>query len=268
MTEEAMAGEGNFIWHELMTTDTAAAAQFYSAVVGWTADKADNTTAGGMDYTLFKIPGFDMGSAGMMALTPEMRAGGARPAWMGYVYVDDVDAKSADVTARGGAVHMQPTDIPGIGRFSVVADPHGATFYLFKPIPPEGGLPEMPTPGSPGTFGWNELYAGDLGEAFDFYAGLFGWAKSMAVPMGEMGDYQLFAVEGRDIGGMMKKMDQMPAPFWNYYITVEAIDAAIERVKAQGGTIINGPHPVPGGAWVVQGMDPQGAAFALTAAKR
>ena len=72
-----MAGEGNFIWHELMTTDTASAAAFYSAVVGWASEKAGNTTAGGMDYTVFKIPGYEMGTAGMMALTPEMRAGGA-----------------------------------------------------------------------------------------------------------------------------------------------------------------------------------------------
>lgn len=263
-----MAGEGNFIWHELMTTDTASAAAFYSAVTGWKAEKAGNTTAGGMDYTLFKIPGFEMGTAGMMALTPEMRAGGARPAWIGYVFVDDVEAKTAEVTTRGGTVHMGPTDIPGIGRFSVVADPHGATFYLFKPIMPDGPMPDMPEPGSPGTFGWNELNAGNLDEAFDFYSGLFGWTKSMAVPMGEMGVYQLFANEGRDTGGMMRKLDHVPMPFWQFYITVDAIDAAVERVKAHGGTITNGPHPVPGDAWIAEGNDPQGAKFALTAAKR
>lgn len=263
-----MAGEGNFIWHELMTTDTAAAARFYSAVVGWRAEKADSTTAGGMDYTLFKIPGYDMGTAGMMALTPEMQAGGARAAWMGYIHVDDVDAKTKAVAVRGGAVHMQPTDIPSIGRFSVVADPHGAPFYLFKPIPPAGGMPAMPEPGSPGTFGWNELNAGNLDEAFDFYSALFGWTKSTAVPMGEMGVYQVFAGEGRDIGGMMRKPAQAPVPYWSFYITVEAIDAAVERVKAHGGTIVNGPHPVPGDAWIAEGVDPQGARFALTAAKR
>lgn len=263
-----MQGEGNFVWYELMTTDTASAAQFYNAVVGWKTEKAGNTTADGMDYTVFNIPGAAMGTAGMMALTPEMQAGGAQPAWMGYIDVADVDAKTEAVARAGGRVFVPPTDIPGIGRFSVVADPHGASFYLFKPIPPEGGMPDMPKPGTPGTFGWNELYAGELGEAFDFYVALFGWTKSMVVPMGEAGDYQIFALDGRDLGGMMKKMDQMPMAFWNYYITVDAIDAAVERVKAQGGTIINGPHPVPGDAWIVQGMDPQGAMFSLTAGRR
>jgi predicted enzyme related to lactoylglutathione lyase len=268
MAEDPMAGEQNFVWYELMTTDTAAAAEFYACVVGWHPEKAMNTTAGGDTYTVFNIPGAAMGTAGMMALTADMLAGGARPAWLGYIYTDDVDRKSAEVKARGGSVHVPPTDIPGIGHFSVVADPHGAIFYLFRPMMPEGPMPEMPKPGTPGTFGWNELYAGNLDEAFDFYSALFGWTRSMVVDMDALGPYQLFASGGRDIGGMMKKLDQMPMAFWNYYITVDAIDAAIERLKEKGGTVMNGPHPVPGGAWIVQAMDPQGAMFALTAAKR
>jgi uncharacterized protein len=263
-----MAYEGQFIWHELMTRDMAAAAQFYGAVVGWTHDVADNMTAAGERYMLFKIPGQEMGVCGMMALTSQMIDGGARPGWIGYVAVDDVDAKATAFTRYGGTVHMPPTDIPGIGRFAVVADPHGAILNLFKPQMPEGPLPDMPKPGTPGTVGWNELYAGDGAEAFDFYSRLFGWQKSNAVDMGPMGVYQVFALEGRDIGGMMTKMETMPIPFWNYYFTVEALDPAIAILKAQGGTVINGPHEVPGGAWIVQALDPQGAMFSLTAARR
>ena len=263
-----MSGEGIFLWHELMCNDPVAAGAFYEAVVGWKVSLAPNTTASGDEYRVFSIPGFEMGVAGMMAIRPDMAAGGVRPAWVGYILADDVDAKARDVVNRCGTVHMAPTDIPGIGRFAVVADPHGATFYIFKPKMPDGPMPEMPKPGSPGTFGWNELYAGDVEEAFSFYSALFGWSKSTAVDMDAMGVYQLFACGGRDIGGMMRKMDQMPMPFWNYYITVDAIDAAVERVKAHGGSIINGPHPVPGGSWIAQGIDPQGAMFALTSGTR
>lgn len=262
-----MQGEGNFVWHELMTTDPEAAGEFYRAVAGWTTAEM-GATAGGAPYTVFSIPGASMGTAGMMKLTAEMQAGGARPTWMGYIDVADVDGRADALIKAGGKVHMPPTDIRGVGRFAVVADPHGAVFYIFKPTPPEGGVPEMPKPGTPGTIGWNELYAGNVDEAFAFYSGLFGWEKSTGVDMGAMGVYQLFALNGRDLGGMMRKMDEMPVPFWNYYITVEAIDAAIERVKQAGGSIINGPHPVPGGAWIVQGMDPQGAMFSLTAGSR
>jgi uncharacterized protein len=263
-----MALQGQFIWHELMANDTAGAAAFYSAVVGWAPNRAANTTADGAAYTVFNIPGFEMGVGGMMALTPEMQANGARPMWMGYIGVDDVDAKAKELADNGGAVHMPPTDIPGIGRFSVVSDPHGAMFYLFKPNMPDGPLPEMPQPGTPGTVGWNELYAGNAEDAFDFYSRMFGWTRSQGVDMGPMGIYQLFALDGRDLGGMMTKPDSMPVPFWNYYFTVPRLDPAIDTLKAKGGSVINGPHQVPGGAWIVQATDPQGAMFSLTAGER
>ena len=67
---------------------------------------------------------------------------------------------------------------------------------------------------------------------------------------------------------MMKKMAQEPMAHWVYYINVEAIDAAVERVKSAGGQVINGPMEVPGGSWIVNGLDPQGAMFALVAPKR
>jgi predicted enzyme related to lactoylglutathione lyase len=61
----------------------------------------------------------------------------------------------------------------------------------------------------------------------------------------------------------------MPAPpHWLFYFNVPALDAAIAMVTGGGGSVINGPMEVPGGAWIVQCFDPQGAAFALVAPKR
>jgi predicted enzyme related to lactoylglutathione lyase len=71
------------------------------------------------------------------------------------------------------------------------------------------------------------------------------------------------------IGGMMNKppaMAQVP-PYWAIYFRVPDINAAAERVKANGGTILNGPMEVPGGDWILTGMDPQGASFSLHAKK-
>jgi predicted enzyme related to lactoylglutathione lyase len=67
---------------------------------------------------------------------------------------------------------------------------------------------------------------------------------------------------------MMVKPPSMQAPSWTFYFNVPAIDAAAERVTSSGGTIINGPMEVPGGTWIVQCLDPQGAMFALSAATR
>ena len=84
-----------------------------------------------------------------------------------------------------------------------------------------------------------------------------------------MGTYPLFDHGSRTIGGMMnkpKEMAQAP-PHWAIYFLVPDINAAVERITANGGTIRNGPMEVPGGDWILNAMDPQGAAFALHAKK-
>ena len=253
---------GKFVWIELMTSDPKAAEGFYSKVVGWSAKDSGQP---GMSYTLLSMGATMMG--GLMAIPEEAKRMGAGPIWLGYIAVDDVDAYAAKITAAGGRVLKEPTDIPGMLRFAVVADPYMTAFMIMKGFgdPPEGG---MPAPGTPGSVGWRELHAGDGPGAFDFYSGLFGWTKDQAVDMGAMGVYQTFKTAGEQGGGMMTKMPQSPRPFWLYYFNVDAIDAASTRVKDAGGQIINGPMQVPGERWIVQGLDPQGAMFALLAGKR
>jgi predicted enzyme related to lactoylglutathione lyase len=256
---------GKFVWYELMTTDTKAAEAFYTAVVGWTAKDSGMP---GMAYTILWAG--DATIAGLMALPDEVRKMGAPPAWSGYIAVDDVDAAVEKVKRLGGMIHMPPTDIPQVGRFAVAADPQGAVFLPFKPIPP-ATPPVVPAPGSPGTIGWHELYASDWEKAFAFYSDMFGWKKDQAVEMGPgVGTYQLFTLAsgGPAIGGMFNKPAEVPVNFWLYYFTVDGIDAAVERVNANGGKVLFGPMEVPGGAFIVQCQDPQGAMFALTGPRK
>ena len=251
MSDQPRAGK--FGWYELQTTDAAAAEAFYCAVVGWRAEHMGAQPEG---YTLFNTA--KGGVAGMMTLG----AGEGPAQWVGYVGVDDVDAAAARIKAAGGALRQPPTDVPGILRFAGVADPQGTPFVVFRGNSPDG----PPTGGAdePGYIGWHELLALDGAKAFDFYAGQFGWTKTGAHNMGPMGDYQLWTDgRGADAGGMMTKPEGAPGPMWNYYFTVDAIDAATERVKKAGGAIVNGPHQVPTGDWIVQGIDPQGATFSL-----
>jgi len=247
---------GNFVWYELMTTDAKAGEAFYRDVVGWGAQKAG---VPGVDYTL--LTAGSTPTAGMMTMPAEVCAAGWRPGWMGYVAVDNVDATARRVIELGGRVYKEPQDIPGVGRFAVVADPQGAAFALIKWETPHEDV--AAAPGTPGHAGWRELYAGDLTTAFEFYSRLFGWTKASAIDMGPMGTYQLFGLGGEPMGGMMTKCEQIPQPGWNYYFNVDGAGAAAERVKKKGGQILNGPLEVPGGSWVVQGRDPQGATFAL-----
>jgi uncharacterized protein len=218
----------------------------------------------GMTYTLFTVG--ETHVSGLMDLPEDARKRSAPPSWLGYVAVDDVDATAEHAKRLGGAVHVPPRDIPNVGRFSIIADPQGATLgLLFRSSNP--GQDHPPELGSAGRAGWNELLATNWETAFAFYGELFGWRKAEAVPIGERGVYQLFSAGGLPIGGMFTKPPMVPVPFWLYYFNVSDIDAAAARVTASGGQILNGPMEVPGGSWIVQCRDPQGAMFALVGAR-
>lgn len=249
-----------FFWYELMTTDVPASAAFYADVVGWRTEAFQ----GGEGYTIVKAGANDVG--GLMGMPAEAAAMGVKPCWMGYIYTPDVDAATEAVAKAGGAIHRPATDIPGVGRFSVVADPQGAAFMLMAP---KGEAPaERPDPAAPGQVGWRELYAGDWEKAFDFYASQFGWTKTEAMDMGPMGTYQLFSSGPDQMGGMMTKPAEVPMPFWLFYFNVPALDAAVAKATARGGKVLNGPMEVPGGSFIAQLADPQGVMFALAAPRR
>ncbi len=245
-----------FVWYDVMTTDTRAAEAFYSNVVGWQMKNSGMPAPG---YTLL-MDGNDM-VGGLMTLPEDARAMGAPSAWMGYIGVSDVDACAGEIVAAGGKIHRPPQDIPGVGRFAVAADPHGAGFLIFTPSTTEEPAPVAPM--TPRRIGWHELHAGNLDEAFAFYEKLFGWTKAERHDMGGGLIYQTFATGGLPVGGMMTKMESTPHPHWAYYIAVADFDAAVARITANGGAIIMQPHEVPGGAWIVVAQDPQGAHFCL-----
>ena len=259
---EASSPSGKFVWYEYMGNDLKAAVDFYTAVVGWSAKDAGM----GFDFAYQILSTGSTMVAGMMDVPEEAKAMGAKPSWMGYIWVEDVDKALPKLTAAGGKVYKAPADIPGVGRFAVVADPDGAAFMLFRDA--GGNPPPPPPPGTPGLVGWRELHAGDGAGAFAFYSGQFGWKKERDHDMGPMGVYHVFDAGDGQQGGIFTKTPQTPAPFWLYYFNVDAIDAAVERVKAHGGKVVNGPMETPNGRWILQGLDPQGAMFALVAPKR
>jgi predicted enzyme related to lactoylglutathione lyase len=251
---------GKFVWYELMTPDTGAAAKFYASFLPWTAKDAGTP---GMNYTLFNLG--DFGVAGMMAMPADAAPRNIPPNWSGYIAVDDVDAVAARIKKDGGAIHHDPQDIPGIGRFAVAADPQGAVFLLFKPTRTDA--PPLPAPSTPGIVGWRELHTTDRKAAMDFYAKQFGWGKGEAMDMGPMGTYQIVTRGDAMLGGMFDSPAAARHPFWLYYFNVAGIDAALEKVTKAGGKLTNGPMQVPGGNWIVQCVDPQGAHFALVGPK-
>jgi predicted enzyme related to lactoylglutathione lyase len=250
---------GKFVWYEWMGADPERAAKFYGEVLGWSVME---TGMAGFPYWIASAGPHGVG--GLFATPKE--AQGAPPCWSGYIAVDDVDAAAKKLAAGGGKVMRPAFDIPNVGRAALVADSQGVPFLLFQPNP-GGPPPPEPMDATPGLVGWRELHALDGKAALDFYAAQFGWREDRQHDMGPMGVYHIFDAGGQQ-GGMMTRFAQGPGPCWLYYINVDAADAANARVTAMGGKILNGPHEVPGGLFVTQCADPEGAMFGLSAPKR
>ncbi|HLY00295.1 MAG TPA: VOC family protein, partial [Roseiarcus sp.] len=105
---------GKFVWYDQMSNDLPGAEKFYSKVVGWSL--APNTM-NAQKYTLLKAGETMVG--GLMPIPEEAARMGARPAWMGYIAVDDVTKYADKVKGAGGAIHRPPTEIPNVGTFAI-----------------------------------------------------------------------------------------------------------------------------------------------------
>jgi predicted enzyme related to lactoylglutathione lyase len=260
---EIMANKhGEFIWYELMTRDPFAAKGFYDDVVGWTIGER---LPGDIDYRVIAAGNTFVG--GVFRLTDEMCEHGARPIWLGYIGVDDVDVTVSRAETLGGRVLMPARDIPDIGRIAMVADPQGAPFYVMRGAV-EGKTSTAFNPTADGHCCWNELSTTDQTAALTFYGRLFGWSSDEVLPMGDMGEYVFFKHLGGRIGAVTAHMGKREVPSWLYYFHVPDIDAAKARAEALGGRILHGPLEVPIGEQIIIGTDPEGVTFALVGTKK
>ncbi|MGQ7847304.1 VOC family protein [Granulosicoccus sp. 3-233] len=249
--------QGDFIWYELMTRDADAAQAFYSEVLGW---QFSDSGMPGMDYRIGSMG--DVPVVGLLNLTDEMLENGAYPQWTGYISVDDVEDSVRRTSKSGGGLLMDPQDVEGVGRFAFVTDPHGVPFYLMSATG-EASQSFAKYQPADGHCAWNELLSPEPDAALQFYCDLFGWQKADEMDMGEMGMYQMLRQDDYLIGAVMKKPMEAPTPLWIYYFRVPDIDAATKHVSDQGGRLLHGPTDIPGGEFIAQGLDPQGALFAI-----
>ncbi len=257
-----MSATGSFIWYELMTSDATAAAKFYGMVVGWEiADHADPQS--GMDYRM--IGRGDGGyNGGVLALTADMVEHGARPTWLGYLHVADVDGAVKAIVADGGRLLMPRKDLP-VGAIAMVADPMGTPFYVMAPIPPR----ESPTRRA--TFLMSpprSTCAGTNSRALTSRAQSGSMRSTSASNSRTACRWARWAVMTSSItaayaSAIMQKAPQNPNAAWLFYFGVQSVTAAKAAIEKGGGKVMNGPHQVPGGDWVVIAVDPQGAVFGV-----
>lgn len=244
---------GEFIWYELMTSKPQQAQAFYETVLDWKVTSHDP------GYSIIEAGG--MGVGGVLTLSDEMCAEGARPVWIGYVAVDDVDEAASKVAELGGSLLMPPKDIPDIGRLAMVADPQGIPFYLMR-----GTMEERSTAFSaeaPGHCCWNELVSPDQDGAIAFYGALLGWENTESIPISDGVEYKFLHHHGAMIGAVSPCTDPQQPAGWTFYFRVADIGVAKETIVADGGDILFGPEEVPGSDYILIGKDTEGVILGL-----
>ena len=227
---------GDVGYVSLWTPDAERAATFYGHVLGWTYDRQTNrVTNTALPTGIFQVDG---------------------PQTMLCCYaVDDLDGARQAITDGGGEPGREIAF--DFGTVLDAVDPAGVAFAVFKPAP---GTPRPALNGTgPGELSYITYFAENSADFRAFYSRVLhwtfesgrvedGWAVQESHPMAGMAGS---ATTGRPA-------QPSTVPMW----TVEDIDAAVERVRAAGGTVIEEPSTQSYGRSALC-TDDQGARFYL-----
>jgi hypothetical protein len=122
--DPAKTATGEWAWNELWTSDPSRALAFYECTFGFSHDTMDMGPGG--TYTMLKKDGVSRGGIAR-SVNPD-----AASMWLPYVEVSDCDETAARAGRNGGRVLSAPADIPGVGRFAIVADPLGVAIAMLR----------------------------------------------------------------------------------------------------------------------------------------
>jgi len=256
MSERTSYQPGTPSWIELSgTPDIEASARFYADLFGWEMPELPNSAELG-GYRRAKLNGKDIAG-----VSPRMQD--EQPCvWSTYISVESADATLGKVREAGGSVMFGPDDVMDLGKLGVFSDPTGAVLGVWEP----GTFAGAEVVNEDGSWGWNELNTRDIAASKEYYTQVFDWTTEEQ-DMGEMGTYTIWKGGTESRAGMLDFSSMAPAeapPHWLIYFIVADADTAIEKVKAGGGSVINGPFDSGMGPMAVV-QDPQGAVFALIA---
>jgi predicted enzyme related to lactoylglutathione lyase len=248
MAEITSYSEGVPCWVDLAATDVESAKQFYTALFGWDFLDAGPDSGG---YWLAALRGKQVAGIGPTQ-SPDQPS-----AWTTYLWTDDVDATAKLIADAGGSLLVEPMDVSDHGRMAIAADATGAVFGLWQGKAHRGSA----LANEHGAFTWNELTTSDTAAAREFYSAVFGYTYD---PVEGGMDYQIFQVGERGVGGFMGQTEGMPEmpPHWSVYFEVDDTDAAVARVRDNGGQVVVSAQDTPYGRMAVV-QDCCGAFFNL-----
>jgi len=224
---------GRWVWGDLVTSDVAAAADFYGKVFGWTFE-----TYGGQDdrdtYTLALADGLPIG--GLVFDQRAMKGDVPSARWIGLISVTDVRAAADAVTQGGGKVVVAPTVLGERGETSVFQDPEGT---LFGVVRSKNGDPADYV-GDLNEWVWLDLWTADVDQATRFYSAVAGY---QVVPLEQEGLRSgAHLVSGNYVrAGIMQKHDASVSAVWLPYLRVADAKAAADKARAAGGKVVREP---------------------------
>lgn len=234
-------------WTDLVTPDVKAAQAFYSSVIGWTFQDADE------EYGGYSIAQTDGAAAAGIGPLPE----GAHTAWTLYFASDNADKTAELITENGGTVLVEPVDVGPLGRMLIATDPSGAAFGVWQAKSTIGaGIVN-----EPGALMWEDLRSKSPDASREFFAALFDYSYENVPAAND--DYKIFMLPGEELpaGGMggMMGMDGAPS-HWVVYFAVSEVDTATTAAEAGGGSILVPTFDSPYGRMALL-SDPAGAMF-------
>ncbi|MDX1405100.1 MAG: VOC family protein [Woeseiaceae bacterium] len=244
---------GKFIWHDLITEDIDAAQRFYGEMFGWTFE--NSASRNGRDYVVARDGGVYV--AGMVSVPP--RADGRNVSrWLPYLSVTDVDAAVGDGVGAGATVAVAAQNVP-IGRVAAIIDSDGAVVGLVRSR--IGDPDDQTTRTAPGRPVWTELLANDPVSAAQFYRNIAGFDLRIIERRG--GEYTLLSSGGVDRAGIFRKPSRDMASTWLTHFGVGNPEAAAQRAKELGGTILLPVSPELRDGTIAVVTDPAGAVLVL-----
>lgn len=243
--------DGRFVWQDLVTTDAAAARQFYGALLGW--EFAD-TSRSGRPYVLARTAA---GLVGGLVDVRDLKDAGSQ--WVSYVAVADVERTIQQVQTGGGKVLVPPTTTSA-GRASVILDPQGAALGLLQP---SRELPADPVQPVTAHFFWREYLAQDAAKALDFYKGLLGYDASVSDARMGLEYFVMRRVSPRAGLFQIPGSTSHVRPNWLPYVLVDDPAAMATKATGLGGRVLLEPSPDRRNRTLVIVADPTGGVVAL-----
>lgn len=256
MQNQHILTKGDFCWTELSTPNLTASKNFYQEIFNW--NYADHTMQAGV-YSMMRVGEDELGGA--YEVTEEMKAHGVPSVWHAYVLVDDVNKMTQKAKELGAHIIREPLEVMEMGKMAVFADPTGAVISIWQTNGQPGKSLDK---NKHGATTWFELKTTDMKKAGEFYSQLFGWdMHSEEVQPGMQ--YVTFKNGPVPVAGMIQLTDKMvPMPSnWSIYFNVSNLDAAIEKAKKMGGSVLYHPVDMPKVGRFTAIQDPEGVVFSV-----